>query len=303
MSGSCSGPTIRCCRTTSTCPSPITAAPRRSASPARRSSAPAASASAPASRCPSFGPSRSLDFELELGVWIGPGNALGSPIPIGTAAEHIAGFCLLNDWSARDVQAWEYQPLGPFLAKNFATTISPLGRHAGGSRAVSDRTTAAPAPAIPPRCPISDDAADQASGAFDIDLEVSLSTAAMRAAGLPPHAISRSNARHLYWTLAQMVAHHTCNGCNLQPGDLIGTGTISAPDPEGCGSLLELTLGGKRPLALPSRRDADFLEDGDEIILRARASRSGFAPIGFGECSGRVEAAVSPPRKVIPAVA
>ena len=166
----------------------------------------------------------------------------------------------------------------------------------------SDRTTATPA-GDPGPLPYLSDAADQASGAFDLDLSVSLSTARMRAAGLPPQAISRSNARHLYWTLAQMVAHHTCNGCNLEPGDLIGTGTISAPDPEGCGSLLELTLGGKRPLALASGETRTYLEDGDEIVLSARASRSGFAPIGFGECSGRVEAAVSPPRKVIPAVA
>ena len=249
--------------------------------------------SAPASR---------LDYELELGVWIGPGNALGEPIPIGEAAEHVAGFCLLNDWSARDVQAWEYQPLGPFLAKNFATTISAVGRHAGGSRAVQDRTTATPARRSRAAALSQRRRGPGQRRVRSRAVEVA-AHAGMRAAGLPPQAISRSNARHLYWTLAQMVAHHTCNGCNLEPGDLIGTGTISAPDPEGCGSLLELTLGGKRPLALASGETRTYLEDGDEIVLSARASRSGFAPIGFGECSGRVEAAVSPPHKVIPAVA
>jgi fumarylacetoacetase len=234
---------------------------------------------------PDFGPCRYLDYELELGVLIGSGNALGAPIPVGSAAAHIAGFCLLNDWSARDIQAWEYQPLGPFLAKNFASTVSPW--------VVTPEALAPFRIAQPPR--LEDDprpldylmdAQDQAAGAFDIDLEASILTEAMRASGAEPHRLAASNARHLYWTVAQMVAHHTCGGCNLEAGDLIGTGTISAPD--GVGSMLELTRGGREPATLPSGETRRFLDDGDEVIFRAHARRDGFAPIGFGECRGRV---------------
>jgi fumarylacetoacetase len=237
---------------------------------------------------PDFGPCRYLDYELELGVWIGPGNELGKPIPIGAARQHVAGFCLLNDWSARDIQAWEYQPLGPFLAKNFASTVSAW--------VVTPEALAPFRIAQPPR-PEGDprpldylmDGDDQAAGAFGIDIEASILTESMRASGAAPHRLAASNAQHLYWTVAQMVAHHTCGGCNLEPGDLIGTGTISAPD--GVGSMLELTRGGREPTTLPSGETRRFLDDGDEVIFRAYARRDGFAQIGFGECRGRVVAA------------
>ncbi|MCC6887544.1 MAG: fumarylacetoacetase [Hyphomicrobiales bacterium] len=237
---------------------------------------------------PEFGPCRYLDYELELGVWIGPGNRLGAPIPIAEATAHVAGFCLLNDWSARDIQAWEYQPLGPFLAKNFATTVSPW--------VITPEALAPFRMAQTPRsegdpCPLdylrNDD--DQARGAFGIDLEASILTPAMRASGATPYRLAASNARHLYWTVAQMVAHHTCGGCNLETGDLIGTGTISAPD--GVGSMLELTRGGREPVTLPSGETRRFLDDGDEVIFHAQARRDGFVSIGFGECRGRIAAA------------
>jgi fumarylacetoacetase len=232
---------------------------------------------------PSFGSSRNLDFELELGIWVGPGNALGDAIPIGRAAEHIGGFCLLNDWSARDIQAWEAQPLGPFLAKNFASTISPW--------IVTPEALAPfrlPQPARPDGDPAPLgylwDAADQHAGALDIALEVLLHTPGLRKKGLAPVLLARSNARHLYWTVAQMLAHHASNGCNLRPGDLFGSGTISAPGAEGYGSLLELTAGGRLPLALDSGETRRFLEDGDEVILHATCTRDGAVAIGFGAC-------------------
>ncbi|HZO45300.1 MAG TPA: fumarylacetoacetase [Xanthobacteraceae bacterium] len=234
---------------------------------------------------PDFGPCRYLDYELEIGVWIGPGNDLGKAIPIGAARQHVAGFCLLNDWSARDIQAWEYQPLGPFLAKNFASTVSSW---VVTPEALAPFRTAQPArPDGDPR-PLDYlmDGDDQAAGAFGIDIEASILTETMRTNGAEPHRLAASNAQHLYWTVAQMVAHHTCGGCNLEPGDLIGTGTISAPD--GVGSMLELTRGGREPVTLPSGETRRFLDDGDEVIFRAYARRDGFAQIGFGECRGRV---------------
>ena len=241
----------------------------------------------PSEEVASFGPARNLDFELELGTWIGEGNGQGEPVPIGAAGQHIAGFCLLNDWSARDIQAWEYQPLGPFLAKNFATTISPW--------VVTPEALAPFRIAQPPR-PAGDpaplaylmDAKDQAVGALDLDLEVSLLTPGLREKGLGARKLSVSNARHLYWTVAQMVAHHTSGGCNLASGDLFGSGTISGTTRESLGSLLEVTESGKVPIALASGETRRFLEDGDEVILTAHARRAGFAPIGFGECRGRV---------------
>jgi fumarylacetoacetase len=236
---------------------------------------------------PSFGPSRNLDYELELGIWIGPGNALGEPVPIGQASDHIAGFCLLNDWSARDIQGWEYQPLGPFLAKNFATTISPWvitpEALAPFRQSQTPRGDGDPAP-----MDYLLDAKDQELGAIDLELEVLLLTEGMRSQNLPPHHLASSNARHLYWTVAQLVAHHTCGGCNLNPGDLFGSGTISGPTPGSFGSLLEMTEGGRKPVALPSGESRRFLEDGDEVVIRARAVRDGFAPIGLGECRGRI---------------
>ena len=237
---------------------------------------------------PSFGPCERLDYELELGVWIGPGgNALGEPIPIGEASAHIAGYCLLNDWSARDLQAWEYQPLGPFLAKNFGSTVSPWV--VTPEALAPFRVPQPPRPEGDPRpLPYLLDETDQREGALALELEVLLLTPGLRANGLAPHRLSLSDARHMYWTAAQMVAHHASNGCNLQPGDLLGTGTLSAPGAEGCGSLLETTQSGKKPVVLASGEERRFLEDGDEVILRARARREGFVPIGFGECRGAV---------------
>lgn len=239
---------------------------------------------------PIFGPSRRLDYELELGIWIGPGNDLGDPIPISEADSHLAGFCLLNDWSARDIQSWEYQPLGPFLSKNFATTISPWV--VTPEALAPFRTAQHPRPEGDPRpLPYLWDDRDQREGALDLDLEVVLMTAGLREKGLPPHRIARSSTRHMYWTVAQLIAHHTSNGCNLRPGDLFGSGTISAPEAAGFGSLLELTRAGQDPLHLESGEERRFLEDGDELILSARTPPSQqFAQIGFGECRGRVGA-------------
>lgn len=237
----------------------------------------------PEADAPVFGPSRRLDYELELGIWIGPGNPDGTPIGIDEAADHIAGYCLLNDWSARDIQAWEYQPLGPFLAKNFATTVSAW---IVTPEALAPFRMAQPArPAgDPDPLPYLNAAADQSGGALDIELEVQLVTEGLRAQGLPPHRLALSNTQHMYWTPAQLVTHHTSNGCDLAAGDLLGTGTISGPTGDSCGSILETTAGGKTPVRLASGEERRFLEDGDEVILKARGVRPGYAPIGFGEC-------------------
>ena len=237
----------------------------------------------PGDTVPRFGPASRLDFELELGIWIGPGNELGEPIPIDRAAEHIAGFCLLNDWSARDLQAWEYQPLGPFLAKNFATTISPWIITPEAMAPFRARQPARPE-GDPAPLPYLWDDRDQAEGAIDLTLHVALSTARMRAEGLPPHPLSHGNALDLYWTAAQLVAHHASNGCNLEAGDLLGTGTISGPSAGQMGSLLEIIAGGKQPIELANGEIRRFLQDGDEIIMAARAIREGAVPIGFGTC-------------------
>lgn len=239
---------------------------------------------------PTFGPCARLDYELELGIWIGPGNEMGEPIAIGDAAEHIAGFCLLNDWSARDIQAWEYQPLGPFLSKSFITSISPWVVTAEALEPF--RQAQAPRPEGDPQpLPYLLDPRDQAAGGFDIELEVLLITQAMREQGLPAHRLTLSNTQYMYWTVAQMVAHHSVNGCQLQAGDLFGSGTLSGPQSGQFGSLLEITEGGKKPIELASGEVRKFLEDGDEIILRGRCRREGFASIGFGECRGTVQPA------------
>jgi fumarylacetoacetase len=246
---------------------------------------------APDADAPEYGAARRLDYELELGLWVGEGNALGEPIPIGEAAGHIAGYCLLNDWSARDLQAWEYQPLGPFLAKNFLTTVSPW--------VVSADALAPFARPMPPRpagdpqpLPYLSDADDGVRGALGISLEVTLSTERMREAGLRPHVLSRgSAAAAMYWSAAQIIAHHSSNGCNLLPGDLIGTGTLSSDAASGLGSLLEISQGGKQPITLPSGETRSFLEDGDEVTLKAWCEAEGAVRIGFGECVGRVVAA------------
>jgi len=239
---------------------------------------------------PTFGPSAALDYELEVAVWIGPGNALGQPIPIGDAGAHIAGLGLLNDWSARDVQRWEGQPLGPFLAKSFMTSVSPWIVTAEALAPFRAAQAARPAGDPAPLPHLSDDA-DQSAGAFDIALEALLLTPAMRARGEAPASLSRANMLDLYWTPAQMVAHHASGGCNLAPGDLFGTGTISAAAPGGGGCLLELTQGGRNPVTLPDGETRAYLQDGDEVIFRAQASRAGFVSIGFGETRGVVQAA------------
>jgi fumarylacetoacetase len=241
----------------------------------------------PAETAPTFGPARNLDIELELGAWVAGGNFLGQSIPIGKAASHIAGFCLLNDWSARDMQAWEYQPLGPFLAKNFATTISPW---------IVTVEAMAPFRAPQPKRPAEDpeplpylfDKTDQNEGALDIDLEVLLFSPKMRTEQQAPYCFSRGSALNLYWTIAQLIAHHTSGGCNLNPGDLLGTGTISTPDRTGLGCLMELTRNGLEPFTLSSGEVRKFLEDGDEIIIRGHARRDGFVSIGFGECRAEI---------------
>jgi len=243
---------------------------------------------APDAEAPEYGPSRRLDYELELGIWIGEGNELGSPIPIGEAAGHIAGYCLLNDWSARDIQAWEYQPLGPFLAKNFLTSVSPW---IVTPQALEPfRKAMPPRPAGDPRpLPYLDDAGDRESGGLSIQLEVTLTTEKMRASGLAPHILSRGSAdAAMYWSAAQIVAHHSSNGCNLQPGDLIGTGTLSTDSAGGLGSLLEISHGGKQPVQLPSGETRSFLDDGDEVTMKAWCQGEGAVRIGFGDCVGRV---------------
>jgi fumarylacetoacetase len=238
---------------------------------------------------PELLPTARLDFELELGIVVGRPNAQGEPVPIEAAEEHLFGVTLFNDWSARDVQAWEYQPLGPFLSKNFASTISPW---MVTMDALAPFRSAPLRPEGDPQ-PLAylDSPANRAAGAIDIELEVWLQTAAMAAAGHPGDRISRSNFVHGYWTAAQLVAHHTVNGCNLAAGDLFGSGTLSGPRPEEAGSILELTQGGKRPLALSNGESRLFLEDGDSIVLKGGCRRDGFRRIGFGECRGTVLAA------------
>ncbi len=237
---------------------------------------------------PSFGPSRRLDYELELGLWIGRGNTLGEPVAIAEAGQHIAGYCLLNDWSARDIQAWEYQPLGPFLAKNFLTSVSPWV--VTPDALLPFRRPVPPRPdGDPASLPYLDDAADRALGGLGITVEAALSTAAMRAANAAPHRLSHGEANAaMYWSAAQIVTHHASNGCNLNPGDLIGTGTLSTASADGLGSLLEISNGGRAPLTLPNGESRSFLEDGDELTLSAWCEAPGAVRIGLGACIGRV---------------
>ncbi len=238
---------------------------------------------------PVLAPTQRLDYELELGALIGAGNALGEPIGIAQAESHLFGVVLLNDWSARDVQAWEYQPLGPFLAKNFASTLSPW---VVTMQALAPYRAAFARPAQDPQpLPYLDGESNRAQGALDIRLQVLLQTAAMRERGEAPAPLSQSNFRDAYWTLAQLVAHHSVNGCNLRAGDLLGTGTQSGPGEGEGGSLLELSQGGKRPVALPGGESRSFLQDGDTLVLRAFCEAPGHARIGFGDCAGTVQAA------------
>ncbi len=238
---------------------------------------------------PIFGPSRMLDYELELGCFIAPGNALGERIGIDEAPGHVAGLCLVNDWSARDVQKWEYQPLGPFNAKNFGTTVSPwvvtLDALEPFRIAPTPRPPGDPAP-LPYLTPREGSAA--AKFALDITLEVLLQSEKMRAAGLAPVRVSRGSSRDLYWTFAQMIAHHTSTGCNLRAGDLLASGTVSGPTEDSRGCLLERTWRGEKPLKLPTGEERKFLADGDLVVMRARCERAGAPPIGFGECAGLV---------------
>jgi fumarylacetoacetase len=235
---------------------------------------------------PEFAPSARLDYELELGVFIGNGNPLGTPVTIEDAETHVFGLCLLNDWSARDIQAFEYQPLGPFLAKNFATTISPW---IVTLQALAPfRTPHARGPDDPVLPSYLRSSAIDAAGGIDIRLEVDLATSSMRAGGEPPQRLCTTSFRHSYWTVAQLVAHHTVNGCNLRPGDLLGTGTQSGPAEGEAGSLLELSGGGKRPIAVGSRETRAFLQDGDTVTLRGWCEKSGAARVGFGAASGLI---------------
>ena len=242
---------------------------------------------------PVFGPSQRVDYELELGLFVGPGNALGDRIAIEHAEDHLFGVCLLNDWSARDLQAWEYQPLGPFLAKNFATTISPW---VVTMEALAPYRSAFTRPAGDPQpLPYLDSPFNRAHGAIEMTLEVWLQTAAMAAAAEPAVKLSRSSvAEAAYWTFAQLVTHHSVGGCNLQPGDLLGSGTLSGPSPEQGGSLLELSAGGKQKITLPNGEERTFLQDGDTITLRGHCARAGAARIGLGEVSGTVISATVP---------
>jgi fumarylacetoacetase len=236
--------------------------------------------------CPFVAATRSLDYELEVGIFIGAGNALGSRVPLADAEDHVFGLCLLNDWSARDIQAWEYQPLGPFLAKSFATTISPwivTLEALAPFRAPWTRPADDPQP-----LPYLEGAALRAAGAIDIQLEVWLETARMRAEGLASERLSHSSFRDSYWSVGQLVTHHSINGCNLAPGDLLGSGTQSGPTAGEAGSLLELSEGGKRPLTLRSGETRTFLADGDRVTFRGWCERPGCARVGFGEVAGLV---------------
>jgi fumarylacetoacetase len=238
---------------------------------------------APDASAPVYAPSRRLDYEVELGFVAGPGNKLGRPVAIAEAPDHVFGALLLNDWSARDIQAWEYQPLGPFLAKSFASTVSPWVVTLEALEPYRCPAYARPAD-DPAPLPYLLDERDQHEGGYDIDLEMYLHTPQSKATV----RLSRARFRDSYWTLAQMVAHQTSNGCNLRPGDLLGSGTISGTEPDSFGSMMELSQAGKRPLALPGGETRSFLDDGDEVVLRGRCARDGFATIGFGEAAGRV---------------
>ncbi|MBY0467035.1 MAG: fumarylacetoacetase [Burkholderiales bacterium] len=245
----------------------------------------------PGATTPAFGPCKRLDWEVELGVFVGTGNALGEPIALNQAEDHVFGICLLNDWSARDIQAWEYQPLGPFLSKNFSTTLSPW---------VVTMEALAPYRVAMERpdnkwddLPYLASDANRSQGALDIQLDIGIASETMRQQGQATHVLCTTSYRHAYWTLAQMVTHHTVNGCNLQPGDLLGTGTLSGPEATQAGALIELTQGGKLPVAMPDGSQRTFLLDGDEVVMRGWCQRDGAARIGFGECRATVLPAIT----------
>lgn len=241
---------------------------------------------APDAAEPTLGLSKRLDYELEMGIFMGSGNVLGSPISIDQAEDHVFGLCLFNDWSARDIQAWEYQPLGPFLAKNFASTISPW---IISTEALAPFREAFSHPENDPQpLPYLSSEKNSTEGGFDVTLECLLRTEKMRAAGEAATTLSQSSFKHSYWTVAQMVTHHTVNGCNLMPGDLLGTGTQSGPSHEEAGSMLELSRGGKESITLPNGEKRTFLDDGDTVLMKGYCQREGFVRIGFGEAEGTV---------------
>jgi fumarylacetoacetase len=234
---------------------------------------------------PVFIPCKNLDYEMEVGFFVGQGNNLGEPISIDDAEKHIFGLCLVNDWSARDIQAWEYQPLGPFLAKNFATSVSPFVVTMEALAPFRTRAFERPEGDPQPLDYLSSEANEQ-NGGFDVRLEVYLQTPKMREENVEPFLLSRSNMKDLYWTIGQMLTHHASNGCNLQTGDLMATGTVSGKEKTERGCLLELTWRGKEPVELPNGEQRRFLEDGDEVIMKGFCEREGFRRIGFGECRG-----------------
>ncbi len=235
---------------------------------------------------PSLAPCKRLDYELEVGIYIGKGNALGRTIELDHAEDHVFGLCLFNDWSARDIQAWEYQPLGPFLSKSFASTVSPwivTMEALAPFRQAWQRAESDPQP-----LPYLDSAAMREQGAVDMQLEVLIQTTAMRAQGVPAERVAKSNFNHSYWNIAQMVTHHSINGCNLRPGDLFGSGTLSGPTADSVGALLEATEGGKHPITLSNGEQRTFLEDGDTVVLRGYCTNARARKIGFGEASATV---------------
>jgi len=236
---------------------------------------------------PRFAPSQLLDYELEVGFFVGTGNVLGQAIAIDRAEEHVFGLCLVNDWSARDIQAWEYQPLGPFLSKSFATTISPwvvtLEALAPFRCPAFQRAQADPLP-----LPYLSSPLDDQLGGIDITVEVLLSSTKMREQGIEPFRLSRASFKQMYWTFAQMVTHHSSNGCNLRPGDLLASGTVSGAEDNSQGCLLEITQRGSTPITLPTGETRTFLSNGDEVTLRGFCEKEGYARVGFGECRGKI---------------
>ena len=238
---------------------------------------------------PTFGPTQMLDYEAEIGFFVGRGNELGEPVRIGEAASHIFGICLVNDWSARDIQSWEYQPLGPFLSKSFATTISPWIVTWEALEPYRVPAFFRP-PGDPVPLPYLSDERDRNAGGLDLNIEVYIRSMLMREGRLRPTRLSAASLADLYWTPAQLLTHHASNGCNLRTGDLFASGTISGPEPGSQGSMLELTRRGAEPIVLPTGEERKFLHDGDEIILRAHLQREGAARIGLGECSGLIVA-------------
>ena len=259
-----------------------------SGTPVRR---PLGQSKRPDASAPSFGPCAWLDYELELGIFVGTGNALGSRVPLRDAERHIFGICLLNDWSARDIQGWEMQPLGPFQAKNFATSISPwivTLEALAPYRTAWQRDAAFPQP-----LPYLDTEANRAHGAIDIQLAVGLETAKRRTVGAGPTLLTQTSFRHQHWTIAQMLTHHTIGGCNLVSGDLLGTGTISGPRPEEAGAMMELAHAGRQPVRVGDDELRGFLADGDAVVFSGWCERDGYARIGFGVCRGQVTPAIA----------